>query len=154
MRCPVCGHDTNVSETRVIKDGTEIRRRRNCPGCSHRFTTYERAEQRFPTIVKRDGRRERFDEDKIIRGLVRACGKRPVSREKLDEVAKQITRSIHEMSAAEVPSDSIGELVLGQLADIDPVAYIRFASVYMAFEDSEDFKNIIENLEIKRSKSK
>ncbi len=154
MRCPVCGHDTNVSETRVIKDGTEIRRRRNCPECSHRFTTYERAEKRFPTVVKRDGRRERFDEDKIIAGLTRACGKRPVPRERLDEVAKQITRSIHEMDAPEVPSDKIGELVLARLAEIDPVAYIRFASVYLAFEDSEDFKEIIEHLEIKRSKSK
>lgn len=135
MHCPYCGHEsTRVVDSRLTDPGDAIRRRRECAGCEQRFTTYERAEPAPVTVRKRSGRRERFDRQKLLRGLVRAANKRPVSEEQLDEVADEIARRVRR-GGSEVDAQAIGDLALRKLAELDPVTGILFASVYRNFRD-------------------
>ena len=140
MRCPFCGAtEDKVIETRVSKDGTEIRRRRECEGCSRRYTTYERIEESMPLVIKNDGRREPLDRTKIEHGVLVAVAKRPVSRDQISALALEIEREVGELGVAELPSRDIGERVLVRLRALDPVAYVRFASIYRDFRDLEGF---------------
>jgi transcriptional repressor NrdR len=147
MRCPFCesGED-KVIDSRVSKDGREIRRRRECEGCSRRFTTYERIEESMPAVVKRDGRREPFDRNKIERGLAHAVAKRPVSLDQVKELAEDVEREISELGVAEIESRAVGERVLPRLRGLDQVAYVRFASIYRDFRDLDQFANEVEQL--------
>lgn len=142
MKCPACSYnETKVVDSRLSGDGTSIRRRRECLKCQHRFTTYEYVEQVPLMVVKRDGRRQPFDRTRIIAGLVKACEKRPVSVDKMEEVATQIERAIQKKFDREVESKAIGELIMEKLAQLDEVAYVRFASVYRQFRDVNQFMN-------------
>jgi transcriptional repressor NrdR len=149
MRCPFCGAtEDKVIETRVSKDGTEIRRRRECEGegCSRRYTTYERIEESMPLVVKNDGRREPFDRAKIEHGILSAVAKRPVSRDQISTLALEIERELGELGVAELRSRDIGERVLVRLRALDPVAYVRFASIYRDFRDLEGFAKELDAL--------
>jgi transcriptional repressor NrdR len=140
MRCPFCGHlEDRVVDSREAQDGQATRRRRECIGCERRFTTYERVEESLPALVKKDGRREAFDRRKVLEGLRRACQKRPVSQERIDEMATQVERRLQESGEREVRSSAVGELVMELLRAEDPVAYVRFASVYRDFRDVGEF---------------
>ena len=140
MRCPFCGHlQDRVVDSREAQDGQATRRRRECLGCQRRFTTYERTEESLPALVKKDGRREAFDRRKVLEGLRRACQKRPVSQERIDEMATRVERRLQETGEREVPSSAVGELVMEMLRAEDPVAYVRFASVYRDFRDVGEF---------------
>jgi len=140
MRCPFCGHlEDRVVDSREAQDGQATRRRRECLGCERRFTTYERSEESLPALVKKDGRREAFDRRKVLEGLRRACQKRPVSQERIDEMATRVERRLQETGEREVPSSAVGELVMEMLRAEDPVAYVRFASVYRDFRDVGEF---------------
>ena len=144
MKCPFCGHvDTQVVETRVAEDGGFIRRRRQCAHCEKRFTTYERPDVTFPTVVKKDGRRIEFDRSKLLASMSLALRKRPVSATQVDEAIEHIEEKLLAMGAREVPSARIGELVMRELKKLDKVAYVRFASVYRSFEDVKDFTALI-----------
>jgi transcriptional repressor NrdR len=147
MRCPFCesGED-KVIDSRVSKDGREIRRRRECEACSRRFTTYERIEESMPMVVKRDGRREPFDRNKIERGLAHAVAKRPVSLDQVKDLAEDVEREISELGVAEIESRAVGERVLPRLRGLDQVAYVRFASIYRDFRDLDQFANEVEQL--------
>jgi transcriptional repressor NrdR len=147
MRCPHCGHqEDRVVDSRDAGDGQATRRRRECLGCSRRFTTYERIEEMLPSVVKKDGRREPFDRKKIMEGLVRACQKRPVSAAQLEALIAAVERQVQELGEKEVPSRVVGEAVMTRLRQLDPVAFVRFASVYRAFEDVGDFMSELEGL--------
>lgn len=147
MRCPFCGtSEDKVIETRVSKDGGEIRRRRECEGCSRRYTTYERIEESMPLVIKRDGRREPFDRAKIEHGILSAVAKRPVSRDQIAALALEVEREIGELGASELPSRHIGERVLVRLRALDQVAYVRFASIYRDFRDLEGFAKELDAL--------
>lgn len=147
MRCPFCKHrDTRVIDSRLSGEGDTIRRRRVCPECDRRFTTYERVEETVPVVVKKDGRREPFDRGKIIAGLKRACEKRPVSIEKIEEIADRIERQAAESGAKEMPSSEIGMALMNELHSLDQVAYVRFASVYRSFKDIDEFMHELEDL--------
>lgn len=147
MKCPFCRDlENKVIDSRLSKDGDLIRRRRECIACSRRFTTYERAEEPFPLVVKKDGRREAFDRVKIVAGLKRACEKRPVGIEAIESVVDRIERSLLEQGDKEVPSTTIGESVMRELHGLDKVAYVRFASVYRSFEDIGEFMEELEAL--------
>jgi transcriptional repressor NrdR len=140
MRCPFCGaYEDKVIETRVSKDGSEIRRRRECEGCARRYTTYERIEESMPLVIKNDGRREPFDRTKIEHGLISAVAKRPVSRAQISTLALEVERELGELGVAELPARDIGERVLLRLRALDQVAYVRFASIYRDFRDLEGF---------------
>ncbi|MBU2733308.1 transcriptional regulator NrdR [Acidithiobacillus ferridurans] len=140
MHCPFCAYaDTRVVDSRLADDGGSVRRRRECPECGQRFTTFERAELALPMVVKTDGRRESFSEDKLQRGLTRALSKRPVATARVDAAVRMIQRRIRERGEREIPARLIGELVMEALRDLDPVAYVRFASVYRRFEDVDAF---------------
>jgi transcriptional repressor NrdR len=140
MRCPFCSADEDkVIDSRQSKDGREIRRRRECIGCTRRFTTYERAEEALPMVIKQDGRREPFDRNKIVKGLRYAAAKRPLASEDLTELALSIERELCESGAEEVQSTIIGERLLPRLRELDEVAYVRFASIYRDFRDVEEF---------------
>jgi transcriptional repressor NrdR len=140
MRCPFCGHlEDRVVDSREAQDGQATRRRRECLGCERRFTTYERVEDSLPSLVKKDGRREAFDRRKLLEGLRRACQKRPVSQERIDEMATRVERRLQESGEREVRSSAVGELVMEMLRAEDPVAYVRFASVYRDFRDVGEF---------------
>ena len=135
MKCPFCRQSNNhVIDSRLGKDEEMIRRRRECIACSRRFTTYERVEEAMPMVVKKDGRREAFDRLKIINGLKRACQKRPVSMDAIEVIADRIERGIQERGEKEIPGSIIGEAAMRELHDTDPVAYVRFASVYRSFK--------------------
>lgn len=152
MRCPFCKHrDTRVIDSRLSGDGNTIRRRRACPKCDRRFTTYERVEDTVPVVVKKDGRREPFDRGKIVGGLKRACEKRPVSMETIEAIADRIERHAAESGSKEIPSAEIGTAVMNELHSIDQVAYVRFASVYRSFKDIDEFMYELEDL-IRRRK--
>ena len=140
MRCPFCaaGED-RVIDSRTSKDGHEIRRRRECAGCSRRFTTYERIEDALPQVVKADNRREAFDRNKIERGIKRAVGKRPVGADKITELAEAVEREICELGLKEIESEEIGSRVLPRLRSLDEVSYVRFASIYRDFRDIDEF---------------
>ncbi len=144
MNCPFCSHpDSKVIDSRVGKDGESIRRRRECEACSKRFTTYERVEEVFPFIVKKDGRREPYDRAKVISGLQKACEKRPVSVETIERVANGIESALMESGERELSSSWVGERVMEALKKLDDVAYVRFASVYRSFKDIGEFMELI-----------
>jgi len=151
MRCPFCGHlEDRVVDSREAQDGQATRRRRECLGCERRFTTYERVEESLPALVKKDGRRESFDRRKVLEGLRRACQKRPVSQERIDEMATRVERRLQESGEREVRSSAVGELVMELLRAEDPVAYVRFASVYRDFRDVGEFTAAVEGLQGKK----
>ena len=140
MKCPYCGSvDNKVMDSRFRKEGNVIRRRRKCNGCKKRFTTYERIEEHVPLVVKKDGRRETFDRNKLLMGIQKACEKRPVGLERMDEVVGEIEQQLQELGEREIPAKDIGELVMKKLHDLDKVAYVHFASVYREFKDLSEF---------------
>ncbi len=151
MKCPFCASQENkVIDSRLSKEGQVIRRRRECLGCQRRFTTYERIEEIMPLVVKKDGRREPFDRQKIANGLQAACQKRPVSPEQLDAIIEQVERKLQEMGDREVSSTVIGEHVMQSLQALDQVAYVRFASVYRSFQDIGEFMSELKDLASER----
>ena len=140
MKCPYCGKlNTRVVDSRPGKIDLEVRRRRECQACSQRFTTYERVEQVPVMIVKKDNRREEYDRDKILKGIIRACEKRPISIHRIEEVVDGVERELRELSEREIPAKKVGEKIISALKDLDDVAYVRFASVYREFKDVADF---------------
>ncbi|MBK1682811.1 transcriptional regulator NrdR [Rhodoferax fermentans] len=147
MKCPFCSHqDTQVVETRVSEDGGFIRRRRRCPSCDKRFTTYERPEVNFPAVVKKDGRRIEYERAKLLGSMKLALRKRPVSTEQVDGAVERIEEKLLNLGLREVLSTRIGELVMFELKKLDKVAYVRFASVYRSFEDIDDFKTLVDEV--------
>ncbi|MDE0800991.1 MAG: transcriptional regulator NrdR [Rhodospirillaceae bacterium] len=147
MRCPYCGGlDTQVKDSRPTEDNAAIRRRRFCPACAARFTTFERVQLRDLIITKRGGQRVPFDREKLSRSLHIACRKRPVEEERIERVVNGIQRRLESMGESELPSDVIGEMVMEALEGLDKVAYIRFASVYKNFRESKDFESFVENI--------
>ena len=147
MRCPFCKHDdTKVTDSRATDDGRAIRRRRECQACNRRFTTYEMVEEVPLYVIKKDGSRQLFDRNKILNGLLRACIKRRVTRQQLDDIVLKVERNIRNTLAQEVPSVKIGEIILTELRNIDAVAYIRFASVYRQFGDLDSFMEELKSL--------
>lgn len=147
VRCPFCAAlDDKVLDSRVSKDGREIRRRRECEGCSRRFTTYERVEESMPLVVKVDGRREPFDRNKVERGLQFAFAKRPVAQAEVKTLAEDIEREVSELGVSEISSREIGERVLPRLRALDQVAYVRFASIYRDFRDLDGFAKELDAL--------
>jgi len=148
MHCPFCAHiDTRVIDSRLLGEGDQIRRRRECIACKARFTTYETAELSFPRVVKSGGRRETFSEQKLRGGIEKALEKRPVEVERVENAINQVKRAIRETGEREIESVRIGELVMDALRGLDQVAYVRFASVYRSFEDVRAFLEEIERLE-------
>ena len=144
MRCPFCGNDeTQVKDSRPTDDNQAIRRRRHCPHCSARFTTFERVQLRELTVVKEHGKREPFDRDKMLRSMRIALRKRPVDPDHLERVVNGIVRQLETSGESEVHSDTIGQLVMTALAELDQVAYVRFASVYKDFHEARDFEKFI-----------
>jgi len=151
MRCPFCrAPETRVVDTRLLKAGAVIRRRRRCERCRRRFTTYEQVDELLPMVIKKDGRREPFERGKIVAGLKRACEKRPISVETIDAVADRIERQLEERGEKEVASRVIGEAVMRELHGLDAVAYVRFASVYREFKDVHEFMRELEELMARR----
>ena len=147
MKCPFCGHaDTQVVETRMAEDGDFIRRRRQCAHCEKRFTTYERPDVTFPSIVKKDGRRIEYDRAKLLGSMKLALRKRPVSTEQVDAAVERIEEKLLNLGVREIPSSRIGELVMRELKKLDKVAYVRFASVYRSFEDVDEFKTVVDEI--------
>lgn len=147
MHCPFCSaQDTKVIDSRLVSEGHQIRRRRECSLCSERFTTFEVAELVMPKVVKSDGTREPFNEDKLRSGLVRALEKRPVSVEETEQLINRLKSELRATGEREVSSDLIGNLLMDKLKQVDQVAYVRFASVYRSFEDVEEFKQTIAKL--------
>jgi len=148
MHCPFCAAvDTRVIDSRLSPEGDKVRRRRECPSCGTRFTTHEVAELVMPQIVKRDNRREAFNEDKLRAGMLRALEKRPVSAEQVEQAIQRIKNRIRASGDRELPSRRLGEWVMGELRDLDQVAYVRFASVYRSFQDVNAFREEIEKLQ-------
>jgi transcriptional repressor NrdR len=147
MKCPFCGSVENkVIDSRLSQGDEVTRRRRECEACARRFTTYERIEVVLPMVVKKDGRREPFDRLKVLAGLRRACEKRPIASEKLDQLVDKIERELVEPGDKEIESSRIGEAVMLNLKELDQVAYVRFASVYRSFQDIHEFMNALSNL--------
>lgn len=147
MRCPYCGHlEDRVVDSREAQDGQATRRRRECAGCTRRFTTYERIEEILPQVVKKDGRREPFDRRKIVEGVKSACQKRPVSAEQVEALVTAVERHLQELGEKEIKSSVIGEAVMSRLRSLDEVAYVRFASVYRAFRDVAEFMAELQGL--------
>ena len=147
MHCPFCEcEDTHVKDSRSSEDGSAIRRRRMCPKCGSRFTTFERVQLRDLTVVKKDGRRKPFDRDKLIRSIELAVRKRAVDESQIERLASTVTRTLEKSGESEVTSKQIGEAVMEQLATLDPVAYVRFASVYKDFRGTDDFERFIQGL--------
>ena len=148
MHCPFCDHhDSRVLDSRVTEDGRSIRRRRECPRCRRRFTTYERYEETPLLVVKKDGRREHFERRKVLDGLLRACEKRPVAYDTIQAVAAQIEQELRSRGESEVSAEEIGEQVMENLRRLDEVAYVRFASVYKEFKDVSRFAEELKVLE-------
>jgi transcriptional repressor NrdR len=140
MRCPFCEHhDDRVVDSRTSSEGKQIRRRRECANCERRFTTYERVEEAFPRIIKSDGNREEYDRSKVREGLELACAKRPISVDMLDDVVETVESQLLDLGKREVASDWIGAAISEKLRDLDPVAYIRFASVHRGFSEIQEF---------------
>lgn len=148
MHCPFCAaDDTKVIDSRLVAEGVQVRRRRECLSCRERFTTYEVAELLMPRVIKQNGSREPFDEEKLRSGFLRALEKRPVSVERIEAAIDQIKQALRATGEREVPSRVLGELVMDHLKDLDQVAYVRFASVYRSFQDISEFRDAIERLE-------
>ena len=153
MKCPFCGHqEDKVVDSRGSQDGSSIRRRRECLQCGKRFTTYEHVEEQPLKIIKKDSRREPFDRHKLLAGLVKACEKRPVSMDDLEGLVDELERELSQQFEREVPSREIGERVMKKLHALDPVAYVRFASVYREFKDVEQFMRELKDLLAQKSK--
>ncbi|MEM8592799.1 MAG: transcriptional regulator NrdR [Pseudomonadota bacterium] len=147
MRCPFCGNvDTQVKDSRPAEDHAAIRRRRFCPACGGRFTTYERVQLRDLTVIKSNGRREDFDRDKLERSIRIALQKRPIEPDRIDQMISGLVRRLESMGETDIPSKTIGEIVMEALQRIDTVAYVRFASVYKNFQAADDFEEFIEEL--------
>ena len=147
MKCPFCGHtETQVVETRVSEEADVIRRRRQCGSCEKRFTTYERPDVNFPTVVKKDKRRIEFDRLKLQASMALALRKRPISTEQRDSAIERIEEKLLSLGVREIPSQRIGEMVMRELKRLDKVAYVRFASVYRSFEDIDDFKTLVDEV--------
>ncbi|CEG23210.1 Transcriptional repressor NrdR [Planococcus massiliensis] len=147
MKCPACQHNgTRVVDSRPVDDMKSIRRRRECEACGYRYTTFEKVEEMPLIVVKKDGSREEFSREKVLRGLIRACEKRPVSLEVLESVVFDIEKDLRRQGNAEVKSEEVGELVMDRLAGIDEVAYVRFASVYRQFKDITVFIDELKDL--------
>lgn len=149
MKCPFCENlEDKVLESREIEDGRAIRRRRECEACRERFTSYERVEEKPLLVIKRDGRREQFNRDKVLAGIMRACEKRPVSLDQVETMIDEIEKQIHREDGREVMSSKIGELVMAKLHRADKIAYVRFASVYRKFEDISEFVKEVKGISI------
>lgn len=147
MRCPFCNHeDSQVKDSRPTEDGSAIRRRRQCPGCGARFTTFERVQLRELLVVKKSGRREPFDRGKLERSVEIACRKRDIAPERIDRLVSSVQRQLEASGDTEIEADRIGELVMEGLAQLDPVAYVRFASVYKDFREAQDFEIFVGTL--------
>ena len=148
MYCPFCSHnETKVIDSRLVAEGEQIRRRRECLECSERYTTFEVAELLMPKVIKQDGTRQPFDEDKLRAGILRSLEKRPVSVEAIEPAINRIKHKLRASGEREVPTELLGETVMGQLRELDEVAYVRFASVYRSFKDLNEFRAEIERLE-------
>ncbi|MEQ8664372.1 MAG: transcriptional regulator NrdR [Rhodospirillales bacterium] len=144
MRCPFCGHDdTQVKDSRPTEDNATIRRRRSCPECGSRFTTFERVQLRELSVVKSDGEKVPFDRDKLSRSLKIALRKRPVDEDRIERIVNSIQRKLETLGESEIPTKVIGEMVMDSLADLDKVAYVRFASVYRNFREARDFEEFV-----------
>ena len=147
MKCPFCGAtEDRVVDSRTTKDNAIIRRRRECESCQKRFTTYERIEETLPLIIKKDGRREPFDRQKVIHGLQKACEKRPVSIRDIENLVDEIEHEFQEMGEKEMSASTIGEAIMKRLRKLDEVAYVRFASVYRSFRDINEFMSELQDL--------
>ena len=151
MRCPFCGHeDTQVVDTRSSTEASAIRRRRRCPSCDKRFTTYERVDLKLPRLVKKDGSRVEFDREKLLGSMKIALRKRPVATEALEAAVQKIEDRLRAIGEREVPTSRVGDLVMRELAKLDKIAYIRFASVYRRFETPEDFREALQEVKAKK----
>ena len=147
MKCPFCGHlHDKVVDSRESKEGDAIRRRRQCLACQRRFTSYERIDEIPYMVVKKDGRRERFDRQKVLAGVLKACEKRPVSMIQLETIADKAETMVQDSSEREVSTTSIGEMIMNELKTLDKVAYVRFASVYLDFKDVQEFMSELKDL--------
>ncbi len=147
MRCPTCNYNgTRVLDSRPVDEGRSIRRRRECEECQHRFTTFERVEDNPILVVKKEGAREEFSKDKMLRGLIKACEKRPVSLSQLEGIINNIIKELKNSGTSEVPSEVLGEMVMDHLSKVDEVAYVRFASVYRQFKDINVFIDELKDL--------
>ena len=154
MRCPKCGGNKSlVDDSRQAEDGNTIRRRRECEECQHRFTTYERVEERTLVVVKKDGTREQFSRDKIFNGIIRSAQKRPVSSDEIEEIVNRIEQKVRSQSDNEINSEYIGSLVMDELAELDEITYVRFASVYRSFKDVGELESLLKQI-TKGSKKK
>ncbi len=150
MRCPFCGQDeTQVKDSRPAEDGAAIRRRRLCPACGNRFTTFERTQLRDLTVLKSDGRRVSFDRDKLAKSIRIACRKRPVDEERIERIVNSIQRRLELETEDAIPSRRVGEMVMETLREVDQVAYVRFASVYQNFSEARDFRRFLGGLDEK-----
>ncbi len=153
MRCPFCGNaDTQVKDSRASEDNAAIRRRRACPDCGGRFTTFERVQLRELAVLKRSGRRTPFDRDKLARSVQVALRKRPVEQERIERMISGVVRQLESLGESEIKSEQIGELVMEGLKTLDDVAYVRFASVYRNFREAKDFENLLGELSSEDSK--
>ncbi|KUJ83533.1 transcriptional regulator NrdR [Microbulbifer flavimaris] len=151
MHCPFCGaEETKVVDSRLVAEGDQVRRRRECLDCHERFTTFETAELLLPRVIKENGQREPFNEDKLRAGIQRAVEKRPVSTERVESAVAQIKHALQATGERELPARTVGELVMEQLRELDQVAYVRFASVYRRFEDVSEFAEEIDRLTTKK----
>lgn len=154
MLCPKCGgNKSSVVDSRQAEDGNTIRRRRECEECQHRFTTYERVEERTLVVVKKDGTREQFSRDKIFNGIIRSAQKRPVSSDEIEEIVNRIEQKVRSQSDNEINSEYIGSLVMDELAELDEITYVRFASVYRSFKDVGELESLLKQI-TKGSKKK
>jgi transcriptional repressor NrdR len=147
MKCPFCAHlHDKVVDSRESKDGDAIRRRRQCLKCKRRFTSYERIDEIPSMVIKKDGRRERFDRQKVLAGILKACEKRPVSMSQLETIADNAETMVQESSEREVSTRAVGEMIMNELKNLDKVAYVRFASVYLDFKDIQEFMSELKDL--------
>lgn len=153
MHCPFCPEtDTKVIDSRLSSEGSQVRRRRECLKCNERFTTFEAVEFNMPRIIKNNGERVAFDEQKMRRGMMRALEKRPVNTAHIEEAVKRIIRKLRESNEQEVKASFIGELVMAELRELDQVAFVRFASVYRSFQDINEFKDVVNRLNTEEKK--
>ena len=147
MRCPFCGNtETQVKDSRPTEENASIRRRRYCPSCGSRFTTFERVQLRELTVIKKDGEKVPFDREKMTRSLLISLRKRPVENDRVERIVNGIQRRLESLGESEIPSKVIGEMIMEVLAELDPVAYVRFASVYRNFREAKDFEDFVEGL--------
>jgi transcriptional repressor NrdR len=153
MKCPTChNNSTRVLDSRPVDEGKSIRRRRECEACSYRFTTFEKVEEIPLIVVKKEGTREEFNREKLLRGLIKACEKRPVALQQLEDIVSEVEKELRNQGISEVKSEHIGEMVMDRLAKVDEVAYVRFASVYRQFKDINVFIDELKDL-IKKEQS-